>query len=56
MNKAYEIWHVQDFDDIGDMLYKKITGIPEETFEQTQKLADKYIDHFRSNIYIFIIR
>jgi hypothetical protein len=45
MNKAYEIWHVQDFDDIGDMLYKKITGIPEETLEQTQKLADKYIDH-----------
>ena len=39
MNKAYEIWHVQDFDDIGDILYKKITGIPEDTLKQTQKLT-----------------
>lgn len=45
--ELYEIWRIQDFSDLDkeDITYKKITGMPEETLEETQKLADKYIDY-----------
>ena len=47
MNIIYEIWHVQDFHNLDkeDIIYKKITGEPEESLEETLKLANKYIDH-----------
>ena len=50
----YEIWHVQDYHDIGreNIDYIKITGIPEKTLELTQKLADKNISYMEDNMHL----
>ncbi len=47
IKEFYEIWRVQDFNDLNeeDIIYTKITNKPEESFIKTQKKANEYIDY-----------